>query len=44
MDHKIKRIIDEYITTINHVCRILLAGINERENLNLRTKWDFLNM
>lgn len=41
MDHKIKSIIDEYITTINHLCRILLAGINERENLNLRTKWDF---
>lgn len=41
MDNKVKLIFDDYIASVNEVCLRLLNGINERENLNLRTKWDF---
>lgn len=41
MDDKIKSIIDEYIQNVNEACHRLLEGINEKENLGLKTKWDF---
>ena len=41
MDDKVKLIIDEYIGNVNKICHILLSGINQQNNLQLRTKWDF---
>lgn len=41
MDDQIKFIIDEYIKKVNEICQTLLEGINEQENLELKTKWDF---
>ena len=42
MEEKIKVIFQEYIKNVEHICNVLLQGINASENLNLRTKKDFL--
>lgn len=41
MEERVRVIIDGYIKDVNEVCHKLLEGINEQENLRLRTKWDF---
>lgn len=42
MDKQIKEILDEYVTNVNSVCHKLLEGINIEENVELKTKSDFL--
>lgn len=41
MDGQLKLLIAEYTADVECVCQKLLAGINAREQLNLRTKQDF---
>lgn len=43
MEEKLKMVMQEYIEKIEDICDILLEGINLKENLNLKTKKDFLN-
>ena len=40
MDENLKLVMEKYIGEVERVCRVLLAGINEAENLDLRDKWD----
>lgn len=42
MEEKIKNIMEKYIKDVEDTCNILLEGINYRDNLNLKTKKDFL--
>lgn len=41
MEDKIKDIMQEYIKNVEDICNILLEGINDSDNLNLKTKKDF---
>jgi hypothetical protein len=41
MEKEIKFIIDDYVANVENACCKLLEGINDKENINLRTKWDF---
>lgn len=43
MEEKFKMVMDEYINSINHICDKLLEGINNLENLCLKSKKDFFD-
>jgi len=41
MDDILKKILKEYLTNVEEVCNILLKYLNNSENLNLKSKYDF---
>jgi len=43
MDETLKIILEEYIKKIEDICNNLLKGLNDSENLCLKSKWDFFD-